>query len=49
MIIALKKDIRKEEQDRLIAWLESYGVRTHISEGEYQTVVWGNTRPWSAW
>jgi len=39
MIIALKKDIRKEEQDRLIAWLESYGVRTHISEGEYQTVV----------
>ena len=39
MIIALKKDIRKEEQDHLIAWLESYGVRTHISEGEYQTVV----------
>ncbi|MCR5566406.1 MAG: 3-deoxy-7-phosphoheptulonate synthase [Clostridiales bacterium] len=39
MIIALKKDIRKEERDRLIAWLESYGVRTHISEGEYQTVV----------
>ena len=39
MIIALKKDIRKEEQDRLIAWLESYGVRTHISEGEFQTVV----------
>ena len=39
MIIALKKDIRKEEQDRLIAWLESYGVRTHISEGEYQTVI----------
>ena len=39
MIIALKKDIRKEEQDHLIAWLESYGVRTHISEGEFQTVV----------
>ena len=39
MIIALKKDIRKEEQDRLIAWLESYGVRPHISEGEFQTVV----------
>ena len=39
MIIALRKDIRKEEQDRLIAWLESYGVRTHISEGEYQTVI----------
>ena len=39
MIIALKKDIRQEERERLIAWLESYGVRTHISEGEYQTVV----------
>ena len=39
MIIALKKEIRKEEQDRLIAWLESYGVRTHISEGEFQTVI----------
>ncbi len=39
MIIALKKEIRKEEQEHLIAWLESYGVRTHISEGEYQTVI----------
>ena len=39
MIIALKKDIRQEERERLIAWLESYGVRTHISEGEYQTVI----------
>ena len=39
MIIALKKEIRKEERDHLIHWLESYGVRTHISEGEYQTVV----------
>ncbi len=39
MIIALKKDTRKEERDHLIHWLESYGVRTHISEGEYQTVI----------
>lgn len=39
MIIALKKDIRKEERERLISWLESYGVRTHISEGEFQTVI----------
>ena len=39
MIIALKKNIRREEQDHLITWLESYGVRTHISEGEYQTVI----------
>ena len=39
MIIALKKEIRKEEREHLIAWLERYGVRTHISEGEYQTVI----------
>ena len=39
MIIALKKDIGHEERERLITWLESYGVRTHISEGEFQTVI----------
>jgi len=39
MIIGLKKNIRNEEKEHLIAWLESYGVRTHISEGEYQTVI----------
>ena len=39
MIIALKKQTGKEERERLIAWLESYGVKIHISEGEYQTVV----------
>ncbi len=39
MIIALKKEIREEEKEHLIRWLESYGVRTHLSEGEYQTVI----------
>ncbi len=39
MIIALKKNIRADERDHLIHWLESYGVRTHISEGEYQTII----------
>ena len=39
MIIALKRDIRQEEKDHLISWLESYGVRAHVSEGEYQTVI----------
>ena len=34
MIIALKKDIRREEREQLISWLESYGVKTHISEGD---------------
>ena len=39
MIIALEKDIRREEREQLISWLESYGVKTHISEGEFQTVI----------
>ena len=39
MVIALKRDIRQGGKDHLISWLESYGVRTHVSEGEYQTVI----------
>ena len=39
MIISLKNDVRKEEMDHLIGWLESYGVRTHVSVGEYQTII----------
>ena len=39
MIIALKKGIHSDEQEHLIHWLESQGVRTHISVGEFQTIV----------
>ena len=39
MIISLKKGIRAEEQEHLIQWLESQGVRTHLSEGEFQTII----------
>ena len=39
MIIALKKSIRDEEKEHLITWLEGQGVRTHISEGEFQTII----------
>ena len=39
MIIALKKNIRAEEKEHLLTWLEGQGVRTHISEGEFQTIV----------
>ncbi len=39
MIVVLKKDTRKEEMDNLITWLESQNVRTHVSCGEYQTVI----------
>ena len=39
MILVLKKDTRKEEMNNLITWLESQNVRTHVSQGEYQTVI----------
>jgi len=39
MIISLKKNIREEEKEHLITWLEGQGVRTHISEGEFQTII----------
>ena len=39
MIISLKKSILPEEQANLIQWLEKQGVRTHISEGEFQTII----------
>ena len=39
MILVLKKDTRQEEMNNLITWLESQNVRTHISHGEYKTVV----------
>ena len=39
MILVLKKDTRQEEMNNLITWLESQNVRTHISNGEYKTVV----------
>lgn len=39
MILVLKKDTRKEEMDNLISWLENQNVRTHVSHGEFQTVI----------
>ena len=39
MIIALKRNVRAEEQEHLVQWLENHGVRTHISEGEFQTII----------
>ena len=39
MSISLKQDVRKEEMDHLISWLETYDVRTHVSVGEYQTII----------
>lgn len=39
MILVLKQDTQQEEMNNLITWLESQNVRTHISQGEYKTVV----------
>ncbi len=45
MIIALKPNVNEEKQERLIKWFEEMGLATHISKGEYQTVIGliGNT------
>ena len=46
MIAVLKHGVTKAQQDNLVHWLESQGVRVHISEGEIQTVIGliGDTR-----
>ena len=46
MIAVLKHGVTKAQQANLVNWLESQGVRVHISEGEIQTVIGliGDTR-----
>ena len=39
MIIILKENPEKRQLDNLIAWIESQGVRPHISEGMHQTIM----------
>ena len=39
MIVVLKNGVPDEKRDQLIAWLKNLGLRIHISEGEYQTVL----------
>ncbi len=39
MIVVLKNGVAIEKRDQLIAWLKNLGLRIHISEGEYQTVL----------
>lgn len=45
MIIVLKPNSPKAQVNNLIEWIESQGLRTHVSEGEYNTVLGliGNT------
>ena len=39
MILVLKRDPGQERLETLIAWLEGMGVTTHLSRGEYQTIL----------
>lgn len=39
MIVVLKHGVAPEKQEQLISWLRNLGLRIHISEGEYQTVL----------
>ena len=39
MIVILKHGVAQEKKDQLIAWLQNLGLRIHISDGEFQTVL----------
>ncbi len=39
MIVVLKHGVPEDKKARLISWLEGQGLRLHISNGEYQTVI----------
>lgn len=39
MIVVLKPGVVPEKKEQLIQWLERQGLRIHVSDGEYQTVL----------
>ncbi len=39
MIIIVKPDAKEERINDLVRWIEAQGLRTHISKGDYATVV----------
>ena len=39
MITVLKSGTTKQQRENLIRWFESQGLKVHISEGDYQTVL----------
>ena len=39
MIVVLKHNVSDSRKKQLIAWLENLGLRIHVSDGEYQTVL----------
>ncbi len=39
MIVVLKHGVAQEKKDQLISWLKNLGLRIHVSDGEFQTVL----------
>ena len=39
MIVVLKQNVPGEKREQLISWIEGNGLRVHVSEGEFQTVL----------
>ncbi|MCD8005349.1 MAG: 3-deoxy-7-phosphoheptulonate synthase [Oscillospiraceae bacterium] len=39
MVVALKKNVPEEKRAQLIDWLGGMGIKVHISEGEFTTVL----------
>ncbi len=39
MIVVLKHGVPEEKKEQLIAWLQNLGLRIHVSDGEFQTVL----------
>ena len=39
MIVVLKHNVTQERKEQLIAWLQNLGLRIHVSDGEFQTVL----------
>lgn len=39
MIVVLKSGVTQEKKDMLISWLQNLGLRIHVSDGEFQTVL----------
>lgn len=39
MIVVLKHNVSQAKKEQLIHWLENLGLRIHVSDGDYQTVL----------
>ena len=39
MIIIVKPDAKEERIHDLVKWIEAQGLRTHLSKGDYTTII----------